>query len=55
MPAEIVVRLRPDEFADVRMQILAHGCAVVDHRVDQVLEGEYWALLVAGVKYGGCR
>ena len=55
MLADIVVLLRPDEFADVRMQVLAHGRAVIDHRVDQVLEGEFWPLLVAGVEYGGCR
>ena len=42
-------------FADVRMQVLAHGRAVVDHRVDQVLEGEFWPLAVACVDYGGCR
>ena len=50
MPAEIVVLLRPDKFADMRMQILAHGRAVVDHRVDQVLKGEFWPLLVAGIE-----
>src|SRR5205814_5415034 len=46
-PAEIVVLLRPDELADVRMQVLAHRRAVVNHRIDQMLKGEFWSLQVA--------
>ena len=49
----MVVLFCPDEFADVRMQILAHRRAVIDHRVDQVLECEFWPLTVPGVKCGG--
>ena len=37
------------------VQVLAHGCAVVDHRVDQVLKGELGALLVAGIQCDACR
>ena len=55
MPAKIVVRLRPDKFADVRMQVLPHRRAVVDHRIDQVLKGEFWSLPVAGIKRGPRR
>src|SRR5207249_10266025 len=54
-PAEIVVLLRPDELADVRMQVLAHRRAVIDHRIDQMLEGEFWSLSVAGVEYASRR
>src|SRR4051812_4057917 len=54
-PAEIIVRLRPDELADVRMQVLAHCRAVVNHRIDQMLKGEFWSLPVAGVKCGHRR
>src|SRR5215467_2370088 len=54
-PAKIVVRLRPDELADARMQVLAHRRAVVNHRIDQMLKGEFWSLPVACVKCGGCR
>src|SRR5260370_19540914 len=54
-PSEIVVLLRPDELADVRMQVLAHRRAVIDHRIDQMLEGEFWSLSVAGVEYGSRR
>src|SRR3954453_11247755 len=46
----MVVLLRPDEFADVRMQVFPHRRAVVDHRIDQVLRGEFWPRRVAGVK-----
>src|SRR6266436_5318722 len=49
-PAEIIVLLRPDELAHVRMQVLAHRRAVVDHRIDQMLKCKFWSLLVAGVK-----
>ena len=35
------------------MQVPAYGRAIVDHRVDQVLECELWPLTVAGVKCGG--
>src|SRR5439155_25464288 len=55
MPAEIVVLLGPDELADVRMQVLAHRRAVMDHRIDQMLEGEFWSLSVAGVEYSSRR
>src|ERR1700733_13374831 len=51
-PAKIVVLLRPNEFADVRMKVLAHRRSVVDHRIDQMLEGEFRSLSVAGVKRG---
>src|SRR5207245_11404680 len=54
-PSEIVVLLRPEELADVRMQVLAHRRAVIDHRIDQMLEGEFWSLSVAGVECGSCR
>src|SRR6202035_600063 len=54
-PAEIVVLPCPDEFADVRMWVLAHRRAVVNHRIDQMLKGEFWSLPVAGVKRGGRR
>ena len=33
-PANIVVLLCPNEFADVRMEVLAHRRSVVDHRID---------------------
>src|SRR5208282_4306994 len=54
-PAEIVVLLRPDELTDVRMQVLAHRRAVVNHRIDQMLKGEFWSLPVACVECGGRR
>src|SRR6201999_1333310 len=54
-PAEIVVLLRPDKLADVRMQVFAHRCAVVNHRIDQMLKGEFWSLPVACVECGGGR
>ena len=54
-PSEIIVLLRPDKLADVRMQVLAHRGAVVNHRIDQMLKGEFWSLPVACVECGGCR
>src|SRR5690242_7711511 len=54
-PAEIVVRLGPDKLADVRVQVRAHRRAVIDHRIDQMLEGEFWSRSVAGVKRGARR
>src|SRR5437764_1587538 len=37
------------------MQVLAHRCAVVNHRIDQMLKGEFWSLPVACVECSGCR
>ena len=51
-PAEIVVRLRPDELADVGMKVFAHRRAVVDHRIDQMLKREFGSLPVARVECG---
>jgi hypothetical protein len=51
-PAKIVVPLRPNEFANARMWVLAHRRSVIDHRIDQMLQGEFRSLPVAGVKRG---
>src|SRR6516225_9898609 len=37
------------------MQVLPHRRAVVDHRIDQVLKGEFRSLPVAGIKCGPRR
>ena len=37
------------------MQVRAHRRAVVDHRIDQMLKGEFWSLPIACVECGGCR
>src|SRR5215471_2275044 len=49
-PSEIIVLLRPDKLADVRMQVLAHRRAVVNHRIDQMLKREFWSRPVARVE-----
>jgi hypothetical protein len=37
----MVVLLRQDEFADVRMQILPHRRAVINHWIEQMLKSEF--------------
>jgi hypothetical protein len=52
----MIILSRPDEFANARMQVFAHCRSVVDHRIDQMLEGEFRSRPVAGIeRCGGCK
>ena len=53
--SRIVVRLRPDEFANVGMQVVPDRRSVVDHRIDQMLEGKFRPRPFAGIKRGARR
>ncbi|KAJ1684628.1 hypothetical protein LUZ63_020383 [Rhynchospora breviuscula] len=48
LPAEAVVRRRPDVLAGVRLRVRQRDGPVVEHRVDEVLEGQPRSAAVAG-------